>query len=77
MYLTKKHTIFGLNMPTEVPGVPSDILNPRDTWTDKEAYDNKANALAKAFINSFKNYEEYASEEIMQGAPRPQAGVPS
>ena len=71
----EKHPIFGLNMPKEVPGVPSEILNPRDTWRDKDAYDNKANDLAQAFIENFKNYSEYASEEIMQGAP--QAGVPS
>ena len=71
----EKHPIFGLNMPMEVTGVPTEILNPKDTWSDKEAYDSKANDLAQAFIDNFKNYEEYANEEIMQGAPR--AGVPS
>lgn len=41
--------VFGLQMPNEVPGVPSEILNPRNTWADKHLYDTRANALAEAF----------------------------
>jgi len=62
--------IFGLNMPTECKGVPSEILNPRNTWTDKEAYDKKANHLAKAFMKNFDQFSDYANDEIMAGAPK-------
>ncbi len=66
----KKHEIFGLEMPLEVPGVPSEVLDPRNTWSDKAAYDKKAEELAKAFAENFKKYEEQASEEILNAAPR-------
>ena len=49
-----KHEVFGLEMPTTCPNVPDEILNPRDTWADKAAYDNTANTLAEKFINNFK-----------------------
>ena len=61
--------IFGLNIPVEVPGVPSEILDPKDTWDNVADYDLKAKTLAKSFIDNFKNFEDYASEEIMEGAP--------
>ena len=67
----KKHPIFGLSMPTEVPNVPSEVLNPKDTWNDKEAYDAKANQLMESFKKNFEKFEEYANEEIMAGAPMP------
>jgi phosphoenolpyruvate carboxykinase (ATP) len=65
-----KHDIFGLAMPNECPNVPSEILNPKNTWTDKAAYDQKANKLAAAFVENFKKFEEYANEEIMAAAPQ-------
>ena len=46
---TVVHPIFGLRMPTEVAGVPSEVLDPRNTWADKEAYDAKAKDLASRF----------------------------
>lgn len=61
--------VFGLNIPTQVPGVPAEILNPKDTWKDKAGYDAKANELARAFNENFKKFAEYASKEIMEGAP--------
>jgi phosphoenolpyruvate carboxykinase (ATP) len=61
--------IFGLNIPLEVPGVPSEILNPKDTWKNQGDYDTKAKTLAQSFIDNFKDFEEYANEEIMEGAP--------
>ncbi|AVI50880.1 phosphoenolpyruvate carboxykinase (ATP) [Pukyongia salina] len=63
------HPIFGLNIPQECPNVPSEVLNPRDTWADKEAYDRKAKQLAQSFKNNFEKFAEYANEEIMAGAP--------
>ena len=43
------HPIFGLQMPTAVAGVPSVVLDPRNTWADKSAYDAKAKDLAQRF----------------------------
>ncbi|MCS6820016.1 MAG: phosphoenolpyruvate carboxykinase (ATP) [Chitinophagales bacterium] len=64
------HPVFGLQFPLECEGVPSEILNPRNTWEDKEAYDAKAIELAKAFANNFKKFEDKASEEIKAAAPK-------
>jgi phosphoenolpyruvate carboxykinase (ATP) len=61
--------IFELEIPTECEGVPSDILNPRNTWDDKVAYDEKANSLAKQFVENFKQFEAETSEEILSAAP--------
>lgn len=66
----ESHPVFGLSMPTCCPQVPSEILNPRNTWADKSAYDAKANELAAAFIKNFSQYAEGASEEILAAAPR-------
>ncbi len=63
------HSIFGLHQPREIPGIPSEVLHSRKTWNDDEAYYKKAHALADAFRNNFKQFEEFASEEIMAGAP--------
>ncbi len=65
----KKHTVFGLNMPTTCPNVPSNILNPRNTWEDKNAYDEKANELADAFTKNFIQFTNNANKEILEGAP--------
>ncbi|GAB4377443.1 MAG: phosphoenolpyruvate carboxykinase (ATP) [Salibacteraceae bacterium] len=65
-----EHEIFGLMMPVECDGVPSEILNPRNTWKNKEKYDQKANALAVAFTKNFEQFAKYANEEILAAAPR-------
>ncbi len=62
--------IFGLNFPSTCPNVPVEILNPRNTWKDKNAFDAKANSLAVAFVKNFAQYAEYANEEILGAAPR-------
>lgn len=65
----QKHPIFNLNMPTAVPNVPSEVLNPKDTWEDKEAYDRKAKELANSFKKNFDKFRSYANDEILSGAP--------
>ncbi len=65
----EKHEIFGLQMPKTCEGVPSEVLNPKNTWKDKDAYDRKAKELASFFRKNFSKFEEYANEEIMNGAP--------
>lgn len=64
------HPVFGVMVPQTVPNVPAEVLNPRDTWADKAAYDAQAAKLAKSFVENFKQFEEYANEEIMAGAPK-------
>lgn len=64
------HPIFGLQMPTTCPEVPTEILNPRNTWADKTSYDTKANDLAAKFVKNFEQYAEGASAEILAAAPK-------
>ena len=52
------------------PNVPTEILNPKNTWEDKTAYELKAQDLAKAFVDNFEKYESKASQEIRAAAPR-------
>ena len=53
----EQHPIFGLQMPVEVHGVPREVLNPRHTWSDKTAYDEKAKDLARRFRENDAKYE--------------------
>ncbi len=64
-----KHPIFGLEMPTHCENVPNEVLNPIDTWADKESYNKKAKELATSFKKNFAIFEEFANEEIMAGGP--------
>lgn len=64
------HPVFGLQMPVACPEVPAEILNPRNTWSDPEAYDQKANDLAIAFLNNYKQFEEFTTQEIQDALPR-------
>jgi phosphoenolpyruvate carboxykinase (ATP) len=66
----EKLPVFNLNMPTVCPNVPSEILNPRNTWKDKDAYDSKANELAKSFVKNFEQYASAANDEILSAAPK-------
>ncbi len=65
-----KHPIFGVEVPASVPSVPTEILEPRNTWADKEAYDKTAASLAEKFVTNFKKYADFANEEILAGAPK-------
>ncbi|RAJ73897.1 phosphoenolpyruvate carboxykinase (ATP) [Chitinophaga dinghuensis] len=62
--------VFGLAIPETVPGVPTDILDPRNTWADKAAYDAKAADLAGQFIRNFQKYAGAADQEILASAPK-------
>jgi phosphoenolpyruvate carboxykinase (ATP) len=58
---------FGLNIPVEVPGVPAEILNPRNTWDDPEAYDEQARKLKARFEENFTQFGQ-ESQKISAGA---------
>ena len=62
--------VFGLQYPVSCPNVPSEILNPKATWADKSAYDNKIADLASKFVKNFEQYAAQANKEIMDAAPR-------
>ncbi|MDQ3141163.1 MAG: phosphoenolpyruvate carboxykinase (ATP) [Bacteroidota bacterium] len=64
-----KDEIFGLEFPTSCPEVPSEVLNPRNTWADKELYDQMSIKLAELFINNFEQYKSKASEQIRAASP--------
>lgn len=63
-------SIFGVLKPESCPNVPSEVLNPRNTWENVEAYDQQALALAQLFVNNFKQYEDKANDEILSAAPK-------
>jgi phosphoenolpyruvate carboxykinase (ATP) len=63
------HPVFGMSVPKEVPGVPVELLNPRNTWDDKNAYDEKAKYLAGLFIKNFEKYKDGVSAEVLDAAP--------
>ena len=67
--------IFGVEVPTSVPGVPSAVLRPRDTWADPDAYDAKARELAAMFVENFADYAYGVSPEVR--AAGPQVDLPS
>jgi phosphoenolpyruvate carboxykinase (ATP) len=66
---TKRDPVFGFDVVAECPGVPTEILWPRDTWADKAAYDAAAKNLARLFVENFKKYEAGASAEVRAAAP--------
>lgn len=66
----KEHPVFGVSMPASCPNVPDELLDPRNTWADKAAYDVQADKLAKAFNDNFKKFEDVANAEIMSAAPK-------
>ncbi|MDZ4822856.1 MAG: phosphoenolpyruvate carboxykinase (ATP) [Flavobacteriales bacterium] len=63
------HEVFGLAMPRSCPEVPAELLNPRNTWSDKTAYDVKASELAEKFVKNFEKFCDFANEEILAAAP--------
>ncbi len=61
---------FGFSVPLECEGVPSEILQPRETWSDKQRYDNVANLLAQMFTENFQQYEDGCSKEVLASSPK-------
>lgn len=66
---TREDPVFGLNVPIEVPGVPTEVLDPRGTWDDKDAYDEQAKKLADLFKENFTKFESEVSEEVRKAGP--------
>jgi phosphoenolpyruvate carboxykinase (ATP) len=66
----EKHPIFGMQMPKTCPNVPKEVLHPRFTWQDRNAYDLAAKNLAAMFIKNFEKYADGVSQETLNAAPK-------
>jgi phosphoenolpyruvate carboxykinase (ATP) len=66
---TSQTEIFGLHVPESCPGVESNILLPKNTWSDKEAYDSTLKHLASKFIANFEKYKEGSPPHIFEAGP--------
>jgi phosphoenolpyruvate carboxykinase (ATP) len=60
---------FGFEIPQSCPGIPPEILNPADSWTDKQAYESTINGLVDQFQKNMKRYEESTPQEVLQAGP--------
>ncbi|NTX99483.1 phosphoenolpyruvate carboxykinase (ATP) [Deinococcus sp. JMULE3] len=67
----EKEGFFDLEIPTSVPGVPEGVLNPRDAWADKGAYDQTARKLARMFRENFKRFEDGVDAAVTNSMPNP------
>jgi phosphoenolpyruvate carboxykinase (ATP) len=65
-YVTEES--FGLSIPISCPDVPSEILNPRNVWTDKQAYDKQARMLASKFEENFAKFD--APDNVRAAGPK-------
>jgi phosphoenolpyruvate carboxykinase (ATP) len=61
--------LFGFQVPLALPGVDSKILNPRETWADKAAYDAQARALVDMFRANFEKFETHVDADVLAAAP--------
>ena len=61
---------FGFNIPQSCPGVPAEILNPRDTWEDSSGYDGQADQLASMFMENFGQFAADTPEPIRSAGPQ-------
>lgn len=66
----ENHPMFGVAVPKECPDVPAEVLDPRNTWVDKNAYDEKAKYLASLFLKNFEKYSAGVSKEVLAAAPK-------
>jgi phosphoenolpyruvate carboxykinase (ATP) len=62
--------VFGVLVPQSCPGVPPELLHPRNTWKDSAAYDQRARQLATLFQANFRNYATQVPDHVRQAGPR-------
>jgi phosphoenolpyruvate carboxykinase (ATP) len=63
-------SVFDFKIPSFVPNVPTDLLHPRNSWGDKEEYNNKRIELAEMFTKNFTPFEKFVTEDIIEAAPK-------
>ena len=66
----RKDPNFGFDVPVSVPGVDQGILDPRQTWADKQEYDRTAAKLVDLFVENFAQFESEVDEGVRQAAPK-------
>ncbi|ADI14482.1 phosphoenolpyruvate carboxykinase [Truepera radiovictrix] len=66
---TRQHPVFNVAMPTACPGVPADVLDPKSTWADAEAYDRQAAKLARMFGDNFAQFASSVPEAVRAAGP--------
>ncbi len=62
--------VFGLQLPTNIDGIPSDVLDPRRTWSDGAAYDTQAHKLAEMFRENIKKFGEAVPANVLAAGPK-------
>ncbi|HEX5696223.1 MAG TPA: phosphoenolpyruvate carboxykinase (ATP), partial [Acidimicrobiia bacterium] len=62
--------IFGLSAPVSVPGVPPQLLDPRSTWDDPDAFDEQARRLGNMFVANFATYADGVDDSVVKAGPR-------
>ena len=67
---TYRDPIFNLDIPTVCEGVPSEVLNPRNTWPNPKDYDFKAHDLAERFKKNFQEYSAGVEEGVLAAGPK-------
>lgn len=61
--------VFGFEVPVSVPGVDDELLDPRSTWRDPDAYDRRARELARMFRDNFAKFADAAGPEVAAAGP--------
>lgn len=67
---TEPDPIFGVHVPTRCPDVPDEVLRPRNTWEDKEAYDRQAKKLASMFHEHFEQFADRVDQDVLDAGPQ-------
>jgi len=73
----RKDPNFGFEVPVEVPGVDTAILDPRSTWADKDEYDRTAAKLVDLFVENFADFTDHVDEGVRQAAPQQRQASPA
>jgi phosphoenolpyruvate carboxykinase (ATP) len=68
---TRRDPIFNVDVPVSCPGVPAEVLDPRSTWDDGDAYERQARELAQMFVDNFKKFADDVPAEVVDAGPKP------
>ena len=65
----RKDPSFGFEVPMHIEGIDQNLLNPKESWKDKMAYDQQASKLVRMFIDNFKQFETYVEASVTTSGP--------